>query len=151
MDENAERVIETLYDVGEKNLILRRSNGTVIGEGTIGSSQPRISQLLKYNYNATATPPPSSSQVRTDGDDAPSNTLLWIHRVDNENRDLKYLLMQLKAGDSIYMQDTQNADSYAIYTLLDDPVDAGNYVTYSVDCSEFSGVSLVGTAILVGV
>jgi hypothetical protein len=149
MSEDPERVIETLYDVDESNLILRRSNGTVIGEGNLSGGK-RLLMFLKYDYNITATAPPSSSQIRTDTSDAASTTLLWIHRIDNENRDLKYLLMQLKVGDSIFVQDTQNADSYVIFKLLEDPKDDGNYVTYKVDAIEFSGVSLVGSAILVG-
>jgi len=149
MSEDPERVIETLYDVDESNLILRRSNGTVIGEGNLSGGN-RLLMFLKYDYNTTAAAPPSSSQIRTDTNDAASTTLLWIHRIDNENRDLKYLLMQLKVGDSIFVQDTQNADSYVIFKLLEDPKDDGNYVTYKVDAIEFSGVSLVGSAILVG-
>ncbi len=149
MSEDPERVIETLYDVDESNLILRRSNGTVIGEGNLSGGN-RLLMFLKYDYNTTAAAPPSSSQIRTDTSDAASTTLLWIHRIDNENRDLKYLLMQLKVGDSIFVQDTQNADSYVIFKLLEDPKDDGNYVTYKVDVIEFSGVSLVGSAILVG-
>jgi len=149
MSEDPERVIETLYDVDESNLILRRSNGTVIGEGNLSGGN-RLLMFLKYDYNTTAAVPPSSSQIRTDTNDAASTTLLWIHRIDNENRDLKYLLMQLKVGDSIFVQDTQNADSYVIFKLLEDPKDDGNYVTYKVDAIAFSGVSLVGSAILVG-
>jgi len=149
MSEDPERVIETLFDVDESNLILRRSNGTVIGEGNLSGGN-RLLMFLKYDYNTTAVAPPSSSQIRTDTSDAASTTLLWVHRIDNENRDLKYLLMQLKVGDSIFVQDTQNADSYVIFKLLEDPKDDGNYVTYKVDAIEFSGVSLVGSAILVG-
>ena len=114
------------------------------------SEDQNPSLLIKYNYSSTANPPPNSSQVRTDTDVALDTTKIWVHRTDNENRDVKYFLMHLMMGDKLYVQDIDNSDSHGIFKLVDDPVDEGAYVTLTVECDHASGVPLQGTAILVG-
>jgi hypothetical protein len=116
-----------------------------------GSDSFVPSSLFKYNYGSTPTPPPNSSQVRTNTTLAADTTTIWVHRVDNGNVDNKYFLMGLKAGDQLYVQDIDNADSHAIFTLLDDPIDNGSYVTFNVVFSNGGGVPLAGTAVLLGI
>lgn len=152
MTQHGERVIETQYT--DSKVTLRRSDGSSIvtfpvTSDEIGSSL-HVSSLCKYNYSSVATAPPNSSQVRTNGADARVSTKVWIHRMDNSNTDNKFFLSQAKVGDRLYVQDTDNSDSHVIYTLIEDPIDDGAYLTFNVECETTGGTPLGGTGISVG-
>jgi hypothetical protein len=121
----------------------------VVNESELGGAKS-LSSLLKYNYNTTPTPPPSSSQVRTDGSVAVDTTKVWVHRIDNANVDNKFFLMQAKKGDQLFVQDVDNSDSHVVLTLVADPTDNGTYLTFDVECDSVGGTPLQGTAVMVG-
>jgi hypothetical protein len=150
LDEDTEVAVETAYSDGK--VTLRRSDGSVIASFPVGGSSAfYVPPLYKYNYNTTPTAPPSSSQVRSDTYDPLLTSALWVHRIDNENIDRKYLLLATKAGHRIYVQDTNNSDSHAVFVLTTNPIDNGSYVTFNVDVDTFSNTPLQGTGILIGI
>jgi hypothetical protein len=152
MDETTERVFETRCDP-DGLVVFRRSDGTTIWEGeSEESSSKHISQLVKYNYSSVATPPPNTGQIRTNSAVVADTTLVWIHRQDADNRDVKYLFMsQAKQGSELYVQDINDSGSYAMLTLTQPPNDNGDYITLEVELEHESGVPLAGSGILLGV
>ena len=129
-----------------------------ISEENGGTTEVRVSdteapsQLLRYNYSSVANPPPNTSQVRTPSDDAPSTVIMWVHRKDYDNRDVKYYLMsKTSKGSKLYVQDLGNSDSRAVFTLTEDPIDEGDYITFHVEMESFTGTPLAGAGILISV
>jgi hypothetical protein len=150
VSEDAEVAIETGYSNGK--VTLRRPDGSIIVSFAVSGITPFIiPPLYKYNYNTTPTAPPSSSQVRSDTYDPLLTSALWVHRIDNENVDRKYLLLATKSGHRIYVQDTNNSDSHAVFVLTTNPIDNGSYVTFNVDVDTYSQTPLQGTGILIGI
>ncbi len=156
MDESTERVFETRSNP-DGTIVFRRSDGTTIWEGgsgdSGGSDRPVLQELVKYNYSTVVNPPPNTGQVRTNAGANPVDQIntIYVHRMDADNRDVKFLLMQQgKAGRILFVQDTQNSDSNALFTLLSDPVDNHDYLVLNVELLSVSGVPLAGSGILLG-
>jgi hypothetical protein len=107
--------------------------------------------LWEYNYAAGSTPPPSSGTFRSDGADPPTSTMAWVNRIDYGGADRKPLLMLGKVGDQFYVQDINNSDAFAVYTLNADAVDSGSYITFSLDYVEGAGALTGNLRCLIGV
>lgn len=109
-------------------------------QGQTGSS----STLFEYKYNTGSSPPPALSSFRTDGIDAATSTIFWVHRQDSGNVDRKPVLMIGKAGAKLYVQDVGNSDAFATYHLTADPIDNGDYITFNVALDSNGGTPLAG-------
>jgi hypothetical protein len=156
MDENVERVYAT-HAKEDGTIILLRADGSaiwkgVVGGGANGSGGKTLSVLVRYTYSTVVTPPPNQGQIRTPTDKAIDTTVMWIHRLDYENQDIKFLFVnQIHAGSQLFFQDINDSDSNAVFNVLADPVDEGDYLTVSVECDTTSGVPLAGSGILLGI
>lgn len=111
----------------------------------------RMPLLTKYSYSTQGNPPPNGAQIRSNFEDAHDTTEIWVDRIDSDGVDNKFWFMQAKSDQQIYVQDTDNSDSRAVYTLIEDPIDEGDYVTFKVKFESSSGVILNGKSILFGV
>lgn len=107
--------------------------------------------LFKYNYSSNGTPPPLSGQVRSNGSTAATSTVLWVHRLDADNRDERIQLLLGKADDRLLVQDAQDSTSYALYKLTSGTVDNTNYLTFNVTLLDSGPTPLVGSGVLLGV
>ena len=107
--------------------------------------EPGLStSLFEYNHASGMTPPPSSGTFRTNATaGAATATTVWVHRLDQGGDDRTPFFMLAKAGGAFYVQDVNNSESYALYTLTADPVDSGDYITLSVAFDE-EGVPITG-------
>src|SRR4051794_27651369 len=149
MDEDKpERVIETSYLAESNTIDFRRSDGSLIKSYTVDSGVP--TSLFRYNYNANNTAPPLADQLRSNVSDPAFVTTIWVHRIDFDNRDEKFLLMQAKVNDLLYIQDINNSDSRAFFTLVSKPIDGVDYVTFEVLHDSSTVSSLVGAGVLIG-
>jgi len=158
MSETTERVVEIRGNV-DGQIVFRRSDGTLIWEGNFegsgGSGEPPpkvLSQLLKYGYSSVNVPPPTPGQIRANDDDITAITEIWIHRLDGDNSDMKFLFMSLAKKDSeIYVQDYNDSTSSAMFKATQDPIDNGDYVSLNVEFEHRTGVPLQGSGLLLGV
>jgi hypothetical protein len=154
MEDSTERVVETRSNP-DGTIMFRRSDGTTIWEGGASApDRPVLQDLIKYTYSTVANPPPNPGHVRSDAGGNPVDqiTAFYIHRMDADNRDVKFLLMQQGKADRIlFIQDLNNSDSNALFTLMSDPVDNHDYLTLNVELLSVSGVPLAGTGILLGI
>jgi hypothetical protein len=119
-----------------------------------GSEEPNVkivSSFTRYTHNANPTPPPNSGQIRGNSDDPAAVTEIWIHRMDFDNRDMKFFFMQLKEGMQLYLQDLNDAASYGIWTMTADAIDENSYITLPVTSNFTGNYPLQGTGVLIGI
>jgi hypothetical protein len=146
MEKSYERVVETLYD-SDDTVVFRRSDGTIIGK-----EFNNLPSLISTSYVLSNGPPPLQNEIRTDSTDVADITKIWIARIDGRNYDLKFFYMQMKSGNQLFIQDSVSADDHAIFTLLEDPIDDGDYITLNVKCDSFNGTIFEeGIEVLFGV
>lgn len=125
-----------------------------VNEADGGGEPPakHISQLVKYNYSSVITPPPNTGQTRTNANIVADTTQVWIHRLDADSRDVKFLFMsQVQQDSELYVQDINDSSSYAMFTITQPPQDSGDYISLEVTFEHGSGVPLAGTGILLGI
>jgi len=114
------------------------STGAAGPQGPAGATGPAGPQgapgtsntLFQYTYNANSAPPPSSSQIRSDGTTAAATTHIWVSTIDNTNTDVKAQLLLAQAGQEVYVQKKSDSSCWARYKLTEAPIDSGTYVTY---------------------
>jgi BppU N-terminal domain len=94
---------------------------------------------FEYNYNAGGEPP-GNSQVRIDGTDFPLTTKLWAHKSPVDGSDVHTLLMAIRSGALLYVQDYDNHLNFVRYHTTGAAIDKGNYVEYPVVHESGAGV-----------
>lgn len=98
---------------------------------------------LDYRYNDGLVAPPASGDVRFDAAYPYSAvTTLWISRFDNGGNDQRTLFLLRRPDERIRIEDHDNADTFATFTILAAPVDSGDHVTFSVAHAGDSGSAL---------
>lgn len=123
-------------------------------QGATGATGPMgvSTTLFEYTYATTNTPPPGAGSLRSNTTALRDSTQMWAHRLDSNDTDRKPLLMVPTRGTELYVQDRDDASCWIRYRLEADPVDSGDYTTYSVSLVETGPTPLAGNkAILFGV
>jgi hypothetical protein len=96
--------------------------------------RPSAGSSYLYTHNLTLTEPPSESQLRFNAA-APYTavTRVWAryHTVDGEDVG-RVLLVTVKAGSVLYVQDRDDAARNVSFTVTAAPVDKATYVEFVV-------------------
>jgi len=87
---------------------------------------------------------------RSDGINAATSTVAWIHRLDATGIDRKTLLLIAKAGSLFYVQDRDDGTVYALYEVTANPIDNGDYITLSVLYLEGTGTLSLDKRCMIG-
>lgn len=145
MDRPDERVIETRGN-REGDITFVRSDGSIIWESSL-----ILSSLVSYTFSSVTNPPPAQSQIRANNTNVSDITELWIHRLDNDGKDRKFFIVQVKPNRYVYMQDINNSDSRVVFSIVEPPIDNGDFITLKVAFQESSGTPLQGANVLFGI
>ena len=89
------------------------------------------SKVLEYIFAAGTTEPPGSNQVRLDAG-PPFATKIWAHRLTSNGEDATNFFTLYHEGDRAFVQDKNDANAYARYVLVGDPIDKSGYTEIPV-------------------
>jgi hypothetical protein len=107
-------------------------------QGNAGSS----TSLLDYLFSTNTVAPPASGYVELNNATQTAATLIWAHKTTNANNDASIALINIIAGDVLYIQEKSDSTRLLKFNCTADAVDQGTYVEFAV-----SLVSSGGTAI----
>lgn len=117
------------------------STGAQGEQGAPGT--PGVSgNLFYYVFDTTTAVNPATGELRLNNINASAATQIYIDYLTHLGNDLHTLLpLVTEAGDTIYLQDQDDATKYQVYTLTADPVlNAGNtYITLPVSWDQGGG------------
>ena len=130
-----------VYSQDEVDGIIAANPGPPGPQGDVGPAGPPgvTAGSFDYRFNNTPTPPPAEGNVRFNQTAYASVTTVWMHRIDNAGSDQRTILLLRQPGDRMRIEDRDNADVYATYDLIADPVDSGSYVTFAVQFRATAG------------
>ena len=98
-----------------------------------------------WSFDATITDAdPGSKNFRLDNATQGSATFIYVSDIAESGVDMRNLLLQLKLGDRLYMQQTNDPTRYHLFRATGASVGATNYVKVPV-LADSSGVDLVDT------
>jgi hypothetical protein len=98
-------------------------------EGPSGMS----STMFEYNYVNTTSTPPATGQVRLNNADQTLATLLWPSYLTALSKDIRNLLLSMRSGDLVILQDKDDATKYQEYAATAAAIDpVGPYVEIPV-------------------
>ena len=87
----------------------------------------------EWTYQNTTTPPPSSGQIRFNNATLSSVTTVYISNDTALGKDVeKILLLQIRAGAKVLIQDKDEADKYVIYTVVALTAQTASDTTFTV-------------------
>jgi Collagen triple helix repeat (20 copies) len=87
---------------------------------------------LDYTYQTATAPPPSSGSVRFNNGTPSAVTALYVHDDDRNNASKRTGLLAILTGDTIYIQDFDNANIYARYVANATAIGQTGYVEIPV-------------------
>ena len=85
------------------------------------------SNLLDYSYNGSIVSPPAGGQVRLNAADQVSTTVLFISPVTAPGNDASILLRVVTTGDTILLQDKDNAARFQSFNVAAPAIDTGTF------------------------
>lgn len=89
--------------------------------------------LQAYVFGATTTPPPMTGRIRLDNADQTLATTMWLHFTNDDGIDIKnYVMDRLQAGNTIYVQDRDEASKWQLYEVTSAITDSGVYATIPI-------------------
>ena len=152
MSKYGETVIELAYNSASDILTLRRSDGSTIKKVNLSGVSANTLGPFTFDFNTNINAPPSNSQVRLDSTVINEVTKIWVSNLDNNNTDVRNILLFAVAGNTIYIQDKDDSKSFKSFSIQEVPtVQEDSYVTFSVALNKDSGIPLKGSAILFGI
>jgi hypothetical protein len=124
--------------------------GLQIAAGTV-TATARASGVFNYGFNSTAfVAPPANSVIRLDaGAPYTSVTKVWADFDSADGQDLYYGWMRITVGSSLMIQDKDNHNQFAEFTVASAPVDQGTYAEVPVTHLAHGSVALATQAVLV--
>lgn len=88
--------------------------------------------VAEYLFSGTLFTPPGDGQVRFNTADQTLATLIWMDRDQATGVSIGNLLVLVKPGTVLYLQDKDDDSRWQQYELTAEPVDSGTYVAFPV-------------------
>jgi len=85
-----------------------------------------------YRWGTATTPPPASGRVLANNATLSAATSLYVHNVTDAGTDIRRILLALSVGTKLVIQDQNNSNNYASYTIASTPIDQTTYVEFPV-------------------
>lgn len=108
------------------------SGATEITIGYTGTSGGGAGVTLEYKFDSTIGGAPSSKFFRLNNASASGATSVSFNYTTNNSVDASTILLAIKAGAKLYVQQLADSDEAVLYNVTADPVDNGTYVTFTV-------------------
>jgi hypothetical protein len=115
------------------------SNGVVVSKSGrnlnisyTGSTGGGAGVTLEYKYDSTVGGAPASKFFRLNNASASGATEISFSDTTNNSVDASSVLLAIKAGAKLYVQQLADSDEAVLYNVTADPVDNGTYVTFTV-------------------
>jgi hypothetical protein len=86
-----------------------------------------LSGHSSFSFSSNTTEPIVGNQVRLNNASQIVATRFWVSQTAFDGLDVSVALSRLRSGDSIYMQDYDNASTWVRYDITADPTDDGSY------------------------
>lgn len=97
------------------------------GEATTGGA------VQAYIYGASTTAPPMTGRFRLNNANQTLATVMWLHFTNNDGINIEnYVMDRLQAGDTLYIQDRNDASQWQLYEVSSAVTDSGDYATIPV-------------------
>jgi len=132
------------------------SQAIAVGAGlqiasTTLSATARASGVFNYGFNSTAfVAPPANAVIRFNAASPyTSVTKVWADFDSSDSEDLYFGWMRITVGAYLMVQDKDNHNQYAEFTIVSPPVDMGTYVELTVTHLAHGSVALATQAVLV--
>jgi hypothetical protein len=91
-----------------------------------------VSRVGEWAYVSIPNAPPTTGQIRFDSSVQTAATLLWIHKTTGTDVDAANYLLDVTAGQEIYIQNKNDFTKWQVYKITAPPVENSNYVEYPV-------------------
>jgi len=103
--------------------------------------------LQSYVYGTTATtPPPMTGRFRLNNTDQTLATIMYLHFTNDDGIDIRtYVLDRVKAGDTLYIQQRNDASKWRLYEVASAITDNTTYATIPI-IYRVGGAALVGNS-----
>jgi len=89
--------------------------------------------LQAYVYGASTTAPPMTGRFRLNNTDQTLATVMWLHFTNNDGINIEnYVMDRLAAGDTLYIQDRNDATQWQLYEVTGAVTDSGDYATIPI-------------------
>jgi hypothetical protein len=89
--------------------------------------------LQAYIYGAATTAPPMSGRFRLNNADQTLATTMWLHFTNNDGINIEnYVMDRVAAGDTLYIQDRNDATQWQLYEVTGAVTDSGDYATIPI-------------------
>ena len=103
----------------------------------------------EYNYNASVyAPPPNASNLRLNNASQTAATAVYIHHTNVMNVDVSNALRMLRPGNTLLLQDKNNAANYQYYTVAAAITDFPTYTSVPVTWSSGGSPCTAGRVML---
>jgi uncharacterized phiE125 gp8 family phage protein len=104
---------------------------------------------LEYNFSATTTAPPTTSQVRLNAAFPYSTvTKFWLSLITTDTRDVYVLLLKMPLGATLYLQDKNDHTRFVRCHLAGTPIDQTTFVEWPVVWESSGGVAFGANQVL---
>jgi hypothetical protein len=93
-------------------------------------------------FSTSTTAPPASGNVQLNNATQTSATLIWAHKTTNANNDASIALINVIAGDVVYIQEKSDSTRLLKFNCTADAVDRGTYVEFAVSLVSSGGAAI---------
>jgi len=89
--------------------------------------------LQAYVYGAATTAPPMTGRFRLNNADQTAATVMWLHFTNNDGINIEnYVMDRVAVGDTLYIQDRNDATQWQLYEVTGAVTDSGDYATIPI-------------------